>query len=323
MTKTFSLRLALVTALLIAHAAQADEDKKSRPSKDVVVTESDGTADEVPPRDPIDMARNEPKFNLGRIRLDPAQAAPIAQLQLTSSVLTDSGVTDSAIAAENTRSTLFFNGATLRASPQLGPNTRFVADLGGGLARFDTGLGYNLLNSSLGFLQGFGGIMTGQLGWSYRRIYGLGSFNDLSEHGVQLSLKRTDDFKSGFFLSSNYDLFAYFSDPNDRSRVASNFRLGLGYNFSPDLQGSLNYRLVHDDFTRTDLNDTLHEFGALLSYRIWKNIFIASSVSYLRGDSIALLKAATAPDLTSSDSRDLSNVVFGVQLWANIPIPLF
>lgn len=219
--------------------------------------------------------------------------------------------------AKTSGDTLFFNGATLRASPKLGTHTRLAADLGGAIARYDGDTGYNLLNSSLGIRQELSDNMSGEIGWTFRQIYGLGPFNNLTDHGARLGIKRSDRLFTDAFLNSSYEIQAYFSDPTDRSRIAHFFRLGLSYGFTPKLHGLLSYRLIHNEFTHNDLDDTRHETGVRVNYQIWRNVAVGASVSYLAGDAVSLL---TSNPAEFNQPRDLNHVTFGVELGINIPL---
>ncbi len=159
--------------------------------------------------------------------------------------------------------------------------------------------------------------MSGELGWSYRQVFGRGSFVDLEDHGPRLSLRRWDRLPGRLFLNSGYDLLAYFSGPSDRSRISNTLRLGLGYDFTPKLQGSLIYRLMHNEFTREDIDDTRHEAGVQANYRLWRNVYLGASVSYIFGDAVSLL-SKNSEDFNST--RDLDNLSLGVTLSVNIPL---
>lgn len=244
--------------------------------------QNEDAEDEEAPTSPKSMKLSEPKFSLGVFRT--TDQKPRLQLELNSAILSDSALTAASADAKISGDTLFFNGATLRASPKLGTHTRLAADLGGAIARYDGDTGYNLLNSSLGIRQELTDTMSGEIGWTFRQIYGLGPFNNLTDHGARLGIKRSDRLFTDAFLNSSYEIQAYFSDPTDHSRIAHFLRLGLSYGFTPKLHGLLNYRLIHNEFTHNDLDDTRHETGLRVNYQIWRNVAVGASVSYLAGD---------------------------------------
>lgn len=300
--------------LAVVDPALGQTDKPSS-STALDSPQNEGTEDEEAPPSPKSMKISEPKFNLGVFRT--TDQKPRLQLELNSAILTDSALTAPTTDARTTSDTLFFNGATLRASPKLGSHTRLAADVGGGIARYDGDPGYNLLNASLGIQQELTDNLSGDLGWTFRQIYGLGSFNNLTDHGARLGIKRSDRLFTDAFLNSGYEIQAYFSDPADRSRVVQFFRLGLGYGFTPKLHGLLSYRLIHDEFTHNDLDDTRHETGVRVNYQIWSNVVVGASVSYLAGDAVSLL---TRNPAEFNQPRDLNHVTFGVELGINIPL---
>ncbi len=291
-----------VPLLNLAQAQDEDEDEE---------------AEETPPETPPDMLLTQSKFNLNPLRTTSSAQKPALELQLTSAVVSDSALADGETDAQSISNTLFYNGATLRVTQLLGSGRRLAADIGGSLARFDGEAGFNLLNANLGVLQTLSENMVGELGWSYRQVFGLGSFVDLEDHGPRFSLRRFDRLPGRLSLNSSYELLAYFSGPSDRSRVSNSIRLGLGYDFTEKLHGSLNYRLMHNEFTREDLDDTRHEAEVQARYQLWRNVYLGASVSYLFGDAVSLL-SKNSEDFNST--RDLDNLSLGITLSVNIPL---
>jgi hypothetical protein len=264
--------------------------------------------------------------NLALHGLQPVNATPTAMwllnLQFTSAVLTNSDVPDASIGGSATTGTVFVNGASLSAMPKLGETTRLSASINGGFIRRDGDAvnDYDTLNANLGVFQQLGANMSGELGWRYAQYYVADGPppQDLQEQGVRLALNRVDRLPLDFFLSSNYEFQANFSDPVDRSRISNYFTGGLGYDFTNDLQGTVFYGLKHDDYTHRTINDTAtrHEFQAQLSYQATKFINLAGTVSYLFGESIDLLRN---PMLVGS-VNDLNDVSFGFRIRANLPL---
>lgn len=293
--------------------------------------EQDDGRETVP--EPAGMRLLTPNFPLHGLQA--VQTTATAQLQLTSAVLTNSDLSDTSIGSSATTSTVFFNGASLSAMPKLGETTRLSANINGGFIRYDGEEvnDYDTLIAKLGVFQQLGDNMSGELGWRYGQYYVAEHMNDpsmrnpqdLQEQGVRLALHRTDRLPLDVFVSSNYEFQANFSDPVDRSRIANYFSGGLGYDFTNKFQGTVFYRLKHDDYTRRTINDgaTRHEFQAQLSYQASKYINLAGTVSYLFGESIDLLRNPTLVDGTTfntDDANELNNVSFGFRIRANVPL---
>ena len=244
-------------------------------------------------------------FPLGIIR-----PIPVLELQLNSSIFSNSY----AGATLPNEDTIFLNTAAVRASPELGVNTRLAAGVQGGFARFASGDGYNSLVTDLGVIQELGDNMSLGLGWGYRQIYGINNTEDLTEHSVRLNWSRLDQLDRKLFLKSDYELRANFAIGSDVDRVTNSIGIGLNYSFTPELQGLVGYRLIYNDFTRDDLLTTAHQLGAQLSYHFDRNIFIGSSISYLFGETANLL------DNNNPQERDLNNLSLGFHVGFNVPL---
>jgi hypothetical protein len=242
------------------------------------------------------------QFSLGVIR-----PIPVLELVFNSSVFTNQTLNTTAIVD----ATAFLNRAALRASPELGPDTRLTAGIGGVVAFFTTENRYTSINADLGILQELGDKMSLGLGWNYQQIYSEFDFdNDLSEHTARLSWNRTDQLERRLFLNSRYQLSASFAQDEEQSRLTNSAGIGLSYSFTPRLQGLLDYRLVYNTFF--DNPDALrHQLGTQLNYQITRNFLIGGSISYVFGEGNNLL---------DDEVRDLNNVSLGLHLQYNLPL---
>lgn len=314
-----SFHYSVFVLLSVSCAAFAEPTVQPPLDGDADIADSTNLGEDAIPPSPSDMKLAEPRVALKGFKPSPtpSRGTPTAQLQLTSSLMANSDLADTAAGTSANTSTVYFNAATLRAAPKLGQHTRLSASITGAFVRFDDSddSDYDLLNANLGVLQRLGDKMSGELGWRYSQFYPLGSLTDLQEQGVRLALTRHDPLPFDLFLTSGYEFQANFAGPSDRSRLSHFLSAGLGYNIMPKLQGLLSYRMKHDDFTHRSTNDsgTRHEFRAQLSYELWRNIYVAGSVAYLFGDTVDILRPA------QTSERDLDNLSFGVQVQANIP----
>jgi hypothetical protein len=268
------------------------------------------TSNPAQPLDPDDVADE-----LGEVRIlrrppqqPPPPRQPNVQLLLRSSAFTSSNI--SATTGFQPSDTIFFNGATLLATPKLGPDTRLIASAGVGLVRFvnQGDFNYNLLNFDLGIQQRLAPGTYGQLGWTEERLYRDGSGDRLlRDDSIRLILGRQDQIAKQLRLDSFYELRASFSDPTDQSRVANTLGARLRYDITPQFHGALDYRLSFKNFTEVNRSDTEQQVSALAIYNINPNLFIGGSVSYLFGTS-------------SNPLVDLPNFSVGVNVGLNIPL---
>lgn len=290
------------SAELLQWDVTLEETQTSQLQSQETETEETPQEEEQPQIPPEGMNIRDPKFKLGII-----QPIPDLQLQLRSFTLTNPPLSSVTL----TENTMYVNAAILQASPKLGANTRLSANVASSLVRFSNSNGYNLLNTNLGVLQKLNKNMSGELTWKYRSVFGIGSSNNLFENSAKLALRRVDQLSSRVFFKSGYEFEANFTDPTSSSRISNIAGLGLGYNFSPKLQGIVNYRLFYDDFTRQNRNDLRHEIGTQLIYQIQPDVFIGGSFSYVVGDGTNLL---------DNDPRDLDNISIGLYLGVNVTL---
>ena len=285
--------------LTSAEYLQAQENDSSNNSDE---------ADENPPELPADLDIDE---SGGRYPIGVIRPMPVLELQLNSSIFTNTRIdTSTAI----TESTSFLNSVALHASPELGASTRLTADVSGSLVNFTSGDEYVTLNTDLGILEELGDRMSLGLGWGYRRLETDDHIEDLSEHSVRLNWNRIDQLERRLFLNSGYGFRASFAQDPEQSRATNNVGLGLNYSFTPELQGVLGYRLINDIFFDNENADATvkHQLGAQLSYQINRDLFVGGSISYLFGESIDLLRPGSL--------EDLNNLSFGLHLGLNVPL---
>lgn len=253
---------------------------------------------EIPPSEEVELATAD-------------QYRPTGKLILRSSTSTDS-----AWDAQATGSAIFDNEAAFQATQPLGKYTFLQGEVGGRLVRYHDGLGYNQLNTKLGVAQNLSTSMSGDLGWTYQRIYGLGSLAGLEDNGVRLSLRRDDALVPELFLQSGYELQANFSRPVDRSRLSHRLNLNIRYSLLPKLWAGISYWLFHNDFTHLEISDTYHEVGPQIFYYPWdnNNTYLGASVAYIFGNNLDLLSSSDKPE-------EVDN--FSVRLQLGVDFTLF
>lgn len=296
------------SAIFLQAQEQNLSDDRQEPS-------SPNDNDELPLPIPGDLEIDgEGQFPLGVIR-----PIPVLELSVNSSVFTNTTFNTTTI----TDSTVFQNGVALRGSPELGPDTRLTAGIGGGTAVFTTGDSFISLKADLGILQELGDRMSLGFGWDYRQVYAedFGGFDDnISENSVQLSWNRIDQLERRLFLNSRYILRGSFAQEELQSRFSSIAGIGLSFSFTPRLQGLLDYQLTYNNFFDNPENpDPLsHLLGAQLNYQINRNFLIGGSVSYAFGEAIDLLNPGKPNNPT--DPETLNNLSFGLYLQYNLPL---
>ena len=234
---------------------------------------------------------------------------PTGQLLLRSTAFTSSNV--SANSVDSTSDVVFDNRATLLVTPKLGPSTHLVATAGGGLARFaeegDTN-NYNSFGVSVGVQQRLGDGMYGQIGWVNDNLYNINSGDrTFGDNSARLLIGRQDQLGEDVRLDTTYELRARFTDPSDRSRISNRLSARVRYDFSPQWQGAVGYRLALDEYTRNGRSDTSHQLQATTTYAPTKDTFVTGFASYAFGNS-------------SEASVELENVSFGVGVGVNLPL---
>jgi Putative beta-barrel porin 2 len=264
---------------------------------------------------PTPLDAEDVQSELGEIRIlnrppqaSPPRRQPDVQLLLRSGVFTSSNTTS--LKAFQPSDTIFINQALLLATPKLGPNTRLLTSVGGGLLRFANqgDANYNSLSFNVALQQRVAPGTYGQLGWTQDNLYRAeGGQRVLRDNSLQFLLGRQDQLGKRFRLDSFYELKASFTNPDEQSRLANTLGARLRYDVTPKLQGALDYRITFKDFTQVDWADTEHQISALAIYNITPDWFVAGSVSYLFGRS-------------SNPTVDLSNLAIGVSLGLNLPL---
>jgi hypothetical protein len=265
--------------------------------------------DENQPLDSEDVENELGEINIISPSQQPSpRRQPNVQLLLRSSAFTSSNI--SALEFSQPSDTVFINSASLLATPKLSEDTRLVAAVSGGLARYaDKGdFNYNFLNYNVGVQQRIAPGMYGQLGWVQDRVYrDENGKRLLLDDSIRLSVGRQDQLDNQIRLDSFYELRASFATPNDQSRVANTLGARLRYDISPKLQTALDYRLTLKDFTQQERFDTQHQLSLETIYSINQDLFIGGSASYLFGSS-------------SDTTVDLDNFSIGINLGLNLPL---
>ncbi|MEL7329410.1 MAG: hypothetical protein AAGJ69_06155 [Cyanobacteria bacterium J06559_1] len=296
---------ALPTPTFHAQALPLEEDALTDPFDDGFLTPEDALPDE---------SLEELEEEVGEIRPLPTPEQtqrppqPNGQLLIRSSAFTSSNVTGSDL--DSADDLVFVNGATLLLTPKLGPDTRLVATAGGGLTRFATEgeNNYNSLDFSAGVQHRFSDTTYGQIGWVNSQLYNVATGeHTLSENSARLLLGRQDRLDEKLRLDTSYELRARFSDPDARSRISNTLATRLRYDFSPDWQGSVGYRLAFSEYTQNGRADTTHQLQAATTYTPTQDSFVTGFASYAFGNS-------------SETTADLSNLSFGVGVGVNLPL---
>ncbi len=269
-----------------------------------------------PPFEPESIAPEDIQSELGEIRIltPPKQltatppAQPNVQLLLRSGAFSSDNIT--AVESFRRGDTVFYTSAALLATPKLGPTTRLVASVGGGLFRYaqQDASDYNQITWDLGIQQKLSPGLYLQVGGGQDRLYQSGSGTQLlRENALHLTVGRQDRLGKRLRLDSSYNLRASFANLETQSQVSHTLGTRLRYDITPNFQGAIDYRLTFKDFTETERFDTEHQIGATAIYAINPRLFIAGSVSYLFGRSS---NAATEPN----------NLAVGLSVGLNVPL---
>lgn len=243
---------------------------------------------------------------LGEIRIIPPP--PKLQLQLRSSASTSADVNTLFLSNSNG---VFVTGATLLATPRLGSRTHLLASLGGDLVRIANGGGYDSLNLSLGVQQRLARNTSLQVAFAQGQIY-QGGNRELLDNSVLLRVIRQDKFDDDdkLRLASFYELRTSFADPEDQSRIANTLGARLGYNFTDQLEGALDYRIVVDTLTGSNKRtDVRQQVSAVTTYRPSRNSYVSGSISYLFGSAS-----------TFQGTGSLNNLLLEAKVGVNLSI---
>ena len=316
----------LLTTLNLSYKAVANPITGKLPQSTQINTQkiaqtlpNPNAPNEIPDFPPVEetppLTESEIQAELGEIEIiqpqikqPPQRKQPTGQLLLRSSAFTSSNITS----LENLREddTIFVNSATFLVTPKLGEKTRLIATAGGGFARFATegDSNYNFANFSVGVQQKIAKKMYAQLGWGQDIIYRDDDGDRvLLDDSVRLVVGRQDQLDRKLRLDSFYELRGSFTNPDEQSRVANTLGTRLRYDISPELQGSLSYRLSFQDFTQQSRFDTRHQLGLQAVYSINQDLFVGGSASYLFGSS-------------SGSDIDLDNFSIGINVGLNVPL---
>lgn len=241
--------------------------------------------------------------------LQPApRRQPVVQLLLRSAAFTSSNVTASEANPDD--DLLLINSATLLATPALGPETRLIAAVGGGLTSFadNSDLDYTFLSLNVGLQQRLGPGTYGQVAWLQERLFDADAGDRLLlDNSLQLIVGHQDQLAERLRLDYFYELRARFTEPEDRSRIGNAVGARLRYDVTPTLQAALDYRLTLTDYTQQDRFDTQHQIRAIATHNLSRTVFLSGSVSYTFGSS-------------SNGAVDLSNFSAGLSVGFNVPL---
>ena len=265
------------------------------------------------------------EFGDGEFLLEGAiRRLTILELQLRSSVLTDPGILTSALGRDVT----FYNSVNLVATPELIPNTFLDSSVGGYFTRFVNGGGYDSVITNLGIRQKLTANMSLGLGWRYQSIDGRSvgpgqPLGDLSEHSAVLKWNRADRLTNKLTLFSSYEGQVNVAENENQTRITNTAGLTFSLQIIPKLYGSAGYRLVNNNFFERDAingnpagpSDLYHEFSGQIFYQINEKLFVSTSLSYLFGSQLDLIRANPA-----NGPRPLNETIFGLQIGFNLPL---
>jgi len=240
---------------------------------------------------------------------------PVVQLLLRPSVVTSSdlSIVNNSNTADN--NLVFTTGAFLLATPELGADTRLIALAGGELIRYGgQDDGYNSLDLSLGIQQRLGQDTYAQLGWAQRQLFEQDGDREFVDNSAQLAILHQERLGERLRLNGFYELRFSLVDtsPRDQDRLRNTIGARLGYGFTPQLEGAIDYRAVHESVTSGgNFTGIRQQISAIATYRPNQNLSISGAVSYLVG-----------PSYTFEGNRDSLNNIL-VQLNIGINLPLF
>lgn len=202
-------------------------------------------------------------------------------------------------------------GASISATPTLGPRTLLIAEAEGTLVRYNdlTALDYNELSLQASLWQVFASGLYGEIGWQNRQLFS----NDdsdrfLDEHSLQTRLFYREQLADDLRLDTYYQLRVSFTTPKDRSRVLNRLVTSLTYQLTPNIDMGLIYLLSYTDYTQTERQDLTNQISAQISYEFSPRNRISLFSGYLFGDS-------TDPNI------GFDNFIFGATL--NVGVRLF
>lgn len=247
---------------------------------------------------------DDPDDALGEIEIvtrPPTRRQPDIQLQLRSSGFLNLGTTG------------LVSNATLLATPKIGPETRLVAFVGGGVLLLQQlgGSDFNFLSFGTAVQQRLAEQTYGQLGFVQERLYGT-TGESLVDSSVRLSVNRQDSLAERLRLNSFYELRASFTDQstsNDQTRIANSLGLSLSHDITPQLESALDYRIIIDSFTVASVGTQVRQqVSGSLTYRFSPRAFVGGSASYLFGKIFDPFDG----------QNDLNAVVFSINLGLDL-----
>lgn len=201
-------------------------------------------------------------------------------------------------------------GASISATPTLGPRTLLIAEAEGTLVRYNnlTELDYNEFSLQTSLWQVFASGLYGEVGWQNRQLFSNDGDRFLDEHSLQTRLFYREQLADDLRLDTYYQLRVSFTTPKDRSRILNRLVTSLTYQLTPSVDMGLIYLLSYTDYTQTERQDLTNQISAQISYEFSPRNRISLFSGYLFGD--------------STDSNiDFDNFIFGATL--NVGVRLF
>jgi len=239
-------------------------------------------------------------------------AQPTGQLIFRSSVFSSSnisGIEDSVTGDSDDSDALFSNSLFFLATPDIGPRTRLISSVGGGLVQFSENedSDYNFLNLSLAVQHRVTPAMYGELGVNWQQIYNGSGERSLSDVSPRFRFGRQDRLSDRLRVDSVYELQFRLTDPAAQQRISNALGVKLNYDLTPQWRTGLEYRLTLDDFTQDERFDTRNLIRALTTYNFDESAFVSGNVSYLFGSS-------------SESFVDIENLSLGITFGVNAPL---
>ena len=219
------------------------------------------------------------------------------------------------------RSTGFFNldhtglysGATLLATPKIGPETRLVTFAGGGILLFRqiAFSDFSFLNAGVGVRHKLAEGTYGQVGFVHERLYKTTGGRFVVSNLLQLGVDWERQLSPRMQLNTAYELRGSLTEQStnfDTSRIANSLAVGLRYEITPQLESALGYQLVVNSFTSSSFGTVVEQqLGASVTYRFSSTAFATGSLSYLFGTTVDSFRR----------ELPLNNIIFGVGIGFN------
>lgn len=153
-------------------------------------------------------------------------------------------------------------GLTLAAYPPIGPQTYLLSSMDVGFQRYltESAANYDDLQFRLGLWQNFTPRTYGQALVTYQQLFYPTTPRDrfYEDTGFAFSLGRRDPLTPQLMLDTSYQAQLNFSEPAEFNRVVQSASTYLGYDFAPQWETGVIYRLMLSDYTGQARSDTSH-----------------------------------------------------------------